>query len=222
MKLLPYQSNLQVLYQNHKVGARMSEHYFSKNPQSKSELKTWNYTLRGKEYSFTSDVGVFSKNEVDFGTRLIIEHFKAPAIAGDILDLGCGYGPIGVALADENQDRKVTMVDVNERALELARENAVRNNIENIEVIQSDGLSRLNHCSFAAIVTNPPIRAGKKVVHRMFEESKQALLRHGELWVVIQKKQGAPSAKEKLESLFGHVEVVFRSKGYFILKATNS
>ena len=200
----------------------MSEHYFSKIPQSKSEPKTWNYTLRGREYSFISDVGVFSKNEVDFGTRLVIEHFKVPSIAGDILDLGCGYGPIGIALASENQDRKITMVDVNERALELARENAKKNNVKNIDVIQSDGLSQLDHSSFAAVVTNPPIRAGKKVVHRMFEESKQALLSHGELWVVIQKKQGAPSAKEKLESLFGYVEVVSRSKGYFILKATNS
>lgn len=200
----------------------MSEHYFSKNPQSKSEPKTWNYTLRGREYSFISDVGVFSKNEVDFGTRLVIEHFNVPPIAGDILDLGCGYGPIGISLASENQDRRITMVDVNERALELARENVVKNNIENVDIIQSDGFSQLEHCSFAAVVTNPPIRAGKKVVHRMFEESKQALLKHGELWVVIQKKQGAPSAKEKLESLFDDVEVVFRSKGYFILKATNS
>lgn len=200
----------------------MSEHYFSKNPQSKSMPQAWVYTLRGKDYSFISDVGVFSKNEVDFGTRLLIEQFKVPDISGDILDLGCGYGPIGIVLADWHQTRNVMMVDVNERALTLARENALKNDVENIEVIQSDGFSHLGQRSFAAVVTNPPIRAGKKVVHKMFEESKRALLRHGELWVVIQKKQGAPSAKEKLEALFGNVEVVFRSKGYFILKAINS
>ncbi len=200
----------------------MSEHYFSKNPQSKSMPNAWKYTLRGKEYSFISDIGVFSKNEVDFGTRLLIEQFEAPNISGDILDLGCGYGPIGIALADRYQTRNIIMVDVNERALMLARENALKNNIENVDVIQSDGFSQLDDRSFATVVTNPPIRAGKKVVHKMFEESKQALLRHGELWVVIQKKQGAPSAKDKLESLFGSVEVVFRSKGYFILKALNS
>ena len=200
----------------------MSEHYFSKNPQSKSEPKTWNYTLIGKEYSFMSDVGVFSKNEVDFGTKLLIEQFEVPTISGDILDLGCGYGPIGIVLADQNQDRSMMMVDVNERALELARENALKNNVSNIDVVQSDGFSQIGDRSFAAVVTNPPIRAGKKVVHKMFEESKQALHRHGELWVVIQKKQGAPSAKAKLELLFGHVEVVSRNKGYFILKAINS
>ena len=200
----------------------MSEHYFSERPQSKSEPKTWNYTLREKEYSFMSDVGVFSKNEVDFGTRLLIEHFEVPMISGDILDLGCGYGPIGIVLADHYQDRQIKMVDVNERALELAQGNAVKNNVSNVEVIQSDGLSKLGNDSFAAIVTNPPIRAGKKIVHKLFAESKQALQPRGELWVVIQKKQGAPSAKEKLVSLFGNVEVVFRSKGYFILKAINS
>lgn len=199
----------------------MSEHYFSKNPQSKSEPKTWNYTLRGREYSFMSDVGVFSKNEVDFGSRLLIEQFEVPDISGDILDLGCGYGPIGIVLADQYPDRSVTMVDINERALELASENALKNRVEEVEVIQSDGFSCLGNRSFAAVVTNPPIRAGKKVVHKMFEESKQALLSRGELWVVIQKKQGAPSAKDKLESLFGNVEVVYRSKGYFILKALN-
>ena len=199
----------------------MSEHYFSKNPQSKSEPKTWNYTLRGREYSFKSDVGVFSKNEVDFGSRLLIEQFEVPDISGDILDLGCGYGPIGIVLADQYPDRSVTMVDINERALELASENALKNSVGEVEVIQSDRFSCLGNRSFAAVVTNPPIRAGKKVVHKMFEESKQALLSRGELWVVIQKKQGAPSAKDKLESLFGNVEVVYRSKGYFILKALN-
>lgn len=200
----------------------MSEHYFSKNPQSKSMPSAWNYTLRGKEYSFISDVGVFSKNEVDFGTRLLIEQFEVPDISGDILDLGCGYGPIGIACADRYQDRKIVMADVNERALTLAKENAFRNDIENIEVIPSDRFSNLGHRSFAAVVTNPPIRAGKQVVHKMFEESKDALLRGGELWIVIQKKQGAPSAKAKLEALFGNVEVVSRSKGYFILKALKS
>lgn len=200
----------------------MTEHYFSKKPQSKSMPNTWDYKLRGRNYSFISDVGVFSKGEVDYGTRLLIEQFEEPAISGDVLDLGCGYGPIGIALADHYQNRKVVMVDINERAIELARQNALNNHTGNIEVIESNRFSRLANRSFAAIVTNPPIRAGKEVVHKMFEESSQALLEHGELWVVIQKKQGAPSAKNKLESLFGNVEVFSRSKGYFILKAINS
>lgn len=198
----------------------MTEHYFSQKPQSKSTPKMWNYQLREKTYSFTSDIGVFSKNEVDFGTRLLIDQFEEPAITGDILDLGCGYGPIGITLADCYEERTVVMVDVNERAIMLAEQNAVHNGTENVEVIQSDRFSNIRNRSFASIVTNPPIRAGKKIVHKMFEDSETALLENGELWVVIQKKQGAPSAKEKLESLFGTVDVVSRSKGYFIFRAT--
>src|SRR5699024_6433216 len=106
--------------------------------------------------------------------------------------------------------------------LALAKQNAELNRISNISIIESDRFSNLRNHSFAAILTNPPIRAGKKVIYRMFEESKETLLEHGELWIVIQKKQGAASAKKKLESLFRIVEVVMRDKGYFVLRALNS
>ncbi|MDY0410036.1 class I SAM-dependent methyltransferase [Virgibacillus soli] len=197
----------------------MSEHYFSHQPQSQSSPKTWTYELRRKTFTFTSDVGVFSKNEVDFGSRLLVETFAAPRITGDILDLGCGYGPIGIALAASFEDRKILMADVNERALALAKENIQRNAILNAELVRSDRFSNLTNYTFASIVTNPPIRAGKKVTYAMFEESKDALHSGGELWVVIQKKQGAPSTKNKLSDLFGNVEVVAKDKGYFILKS---
>jgi 16S rRNA (guanine1207-N2)-methyltransferase len=199
----------------------MSEHYFSQKPQSKSSPKTWQYQLRGSVYTFTSDVGVFSKNEVDFGSKLLIEQFEEPPITGDFLDLGCGYGPIGIALADHYQDRRVYMTDVNERALVLARQNAINNHVRNVELIESDGLDAISHQSFAAILTNPPIRAGKQVVNKFFEGSKAVLTSGGALWVVIQKKQGAPSAQKKLQEIFGNVEVVAKSKGYYILKSLN-
>ncbi|WP_099156805.1 class I SAM-dependent methyltransferase [Virgibacillus ndiopensis] len=199
----------------------MTEHYFSQKPQSKSSPKTWKYQLKGNSYTFTSDYGVFSKNEVDFGSRLLIETFKEPNVNGDLLDLGCGYGPIGITLAKNYGNRNVILADVNERALGLAEHNAKLNHVKNVSFVKSDRFSNLMNHKFAAILTNPPIRAGKKVVHAMFEESKQALGEHGELWVVIQKKQGAPSAKEKLYDLFGNVEVVVRDKGYFILRAVN-
>lgn len=199
----------------------MSEHYFSKKPQSKSSPKTWSYRLKERQYTFTSDVGVFSKNEVDFGSKLLIEQFRPPEIQGDILDLGCGYGPIGIAISDSYPDRHVVMTDVNERAVLLAEKNAAKNQINNAEFIQSDQFSQLDGRMFAAILTNPPIRAGKQTVHQMFEKSKKALMKMGEIWVVIQKKQGAPSAKDKLEELFGNVEVVTKDKGYFILRAIN-
>lgn len=200
----------------------MTEHYFSQQPQSISSPRTWSYQLKGKQYTFTSDIGVFSKNEVDFGSQLLIEHFKAPEAAGDLLDLGCGYGPIGIVMANQHKDRKVVMADINERAVELAAKNACRNHADNVECIQSDCFSEVKDHAIAAVLTNPPIRAGKRVVHKMFEESKAALNKGGELWVVIQKKQGAPSARKKLEELFAVVEVVARKKGYFILRAINS
>ncbi|WP_010095784.1 class I SAM-dependent methyltransferase [Ornithinibacillus scapharcae] len=197
----------------------MTEHYFSQKPQSKSSPMTWNYTLRGKDFTFTSDVGVFSKKEIDFGTRLLIDTFEIPETQGDILDLGCGYGPIGISIADSAPDRKIVMADVNERALQLAEENSKMNGVHNVEFVQSDRFSNLEDRRFAVVLTNPPIRAGKSVVHGMFEGSEERLLKGGELWVVIQKKQGAPSAIEKLESLFGNCETVERNKGYYILRS---
>jgi len=197
----------------------MSEHYFSQEPQSTSSPKTWRYELKGKVYTFMSDVGVFSKNEVDYGSHLLIEQFQPPTIDGDFLDLGCGYGPIGIVIADCNRERHVVMADVNERAVALAKKNTIQNNVNNVTCIQSDRFSAIKEREFAAVLTNPPIRAGKEIVHKMFEESYASLCDEGELWVVIQKKQGAPSAKKKLEELFGEVELVARKKGYFILRA---
>jgi 16S rRNA (guanine1207-N2)-methyltransferase len=197
----------------------MSEHYYSKKTTVESDEKSWSFTLRDHSLDFTTDHAVFSKREVDFGSRLLIDSFQEPEVNGDLLDLGCGYGPIGITLAKDFPDRHVWMVDVNERALSLAEKNAKQNAVTNVTIQESDRLQGLQGREFASILTNPPIRAGKKVVHQMFEEAQQSLLHQGELWVVIQKKQGAPSAKQKIEDLFGNVDVVVKQKGYYILKA---
>ncbi|MRH44825.1 methyltransferase [Aquibacillus halophilus] len=197
----------------------MSEQYFSKQPQSKSNEKTWTFELRENKLSFTSDHGVFSKSEVDFGSRLLIQAFSAPEISGDILDLGCGYGPIGLSLAKAFPESKLVLTDINERAISLAKKNAENNDIVNVEFAISDRFEALQNRRFSAILTNPPIRAGKKIIFQMFEESYDALLSRGELWVVIQKKQGAPSTQKKLEEMFDSVEVVAKDKGYYILCA---
>jgi 16S rRNA (guanine1207-N2)-methyltransferase len=197
----------------------MNEHYFSQKPQTKSSPKTWYYQTNGKQYTFTSDVGVFSKREVDFGSRLLIEQFKEPTVPGDFLDLGCGYGPIGILVADRYPSRHMVMVDINERAVKLAAENARQNGVTNMTCLQSDKLADVKNRTFAAVLTNPPIRAGKQVVHEMFTEAQQVIVQGGSLWVVIQKKQGAPSAKKKLEQLFAAVETVAKRKGYYILRA---
>ncbi|KXZ21166.1 16S rRNA methyltransferase [Bacillus nakamurai] len=198
----------------------MSEHYYSEKPSVKSNKQTWSFTLRNKTYTFTSDSGVFSKKEVDFGSRVLIEAFQEPETDGDFLDVGCGYGPIGLSLAGEFTDRTIHMVDVNERAVELSNENAEKNEIKNVRIYQSDLFSNIDSAqTFASIITNPPIRAGKKVVHAIFEKSAEHLRTSGELWIVIQKKQGGPSAIEKLKELFDEVSVVQKKKGYYIIKA---
>ncbi|MFD1067372.1 class I SAM-dependent methyltransferase [Oceanobacillus locisalsi] len=197
----------------------MTDHYYSKQPQAKSLPQNWSFELRGRRFQFTSDVGVFSKSEVDFGSKLLIETFQEPGVAGSILDVGCGYGPIGLSLASSFSDRCVYMVDVNERAVELARKNAEINKVSNTIILQSDLYEQLHEKTFASIVTNPPIRAGKKIVHAIFEDAYHYLEKYGELWAVIQKKQGAPSAKDKIEAVFGNAEIVTKKKGYYILRA---
>lgn len=197
----------------------MSEHYYSRTQKAESDPKYWDYTLKNKLFRFKTDNGVFSKREVDYGSRLLIESFVMPKEDGLVLDVGCGYGPIGLSVAKCYTDRMVHMIDVNERALELAKENAELNRIANVKIYESDRLTSVVEKNFAAILTNPPIRAGKKVVHDIFEQSLKQLVPSGELWVVIQKKQGAPSAIEKLKEIYSEVEIVKKDKGYFIIKA---
>ncbi|WP_062751238.1 class I SAM-dependent methyltransferase [Shouchella tritolerans] len=201
----------------------MSEHYYTNQPSSPHDEKTWTFTLRGESFSFTTDRGVFSKGEVDFGSRLLIETFAFPELDGDILDVGCGYGPIGLALAKADPSRRVVMVDVNERACQLAEKNAKENGVKNADVrFNERGLAGFEQVArYAAVVTNPPIRAGKNVVYDIYEQAYERLIPEGELWVVIQKKQGAPSTKQKLAELFGaeNVEVKGKKKGYYVFLA---
>jgi 16S rRNA (guanine1207-N2)-methyltransferase len=197
----------------------MSQHYYSKNPQTKSNPREWTYTLRGEKFQFHTDAGVFSKGEVDFGSRLLIETFQDSEVDGPVLDVGCGYGPIGMAIAKAFPQKEVHMVDVNTRAIELAKKNAEKNSIQNVMIYESDGLDSVKAEGFSAILTNPPIRAGKETIFRFYEEAYGKMAAGGSLWVVIQKKQGAPSTRAKLEELFGEVRVADKEKGYFIFEA---
>lgn len=199
----------------------MSDHYYSKRPETAHKRRSLETVLRGRTYRFASDSGVFSKQGIDYGSRVLIEAMQLPAQAS-VLDVGCGYGPIGLTAAALVPDGHVTMVDINERAVQLAIENAERNGITNVTIKQSDLFERVKADRFDVILTNPPIRAGKETVHTIFELAYEHLNEGGALWVVIQKKQGAPSASTKIESLFGRVEEVTKDKGYRILKAEKS
>lgn len=197
----------------------MPDHYYSQKPQSEFTKETKQFTIRDRSYTFTMSSGVFSKHGIDFGTKLLIEQFHPPEVQGDFLDLGCGYGPIGIVLADQFKDRNVWMVDINERAVLLAKQNAEKNNVE-VTVRESDGFENIADHQFAAIITNPPIRAGKKVIFHLFSQSEAHLVQGGELWVVVQKKQGAPSVIKYLTSIFSEVKVIARKKGYYMIRAT--
>ncbi|WP_018754004.1 class I SAM-dependent methyltransferase [Paenibacillus sanguinis] len=196
----------------------MSDHYYSSNPKAAHQRKTWETVLRGQNYRFISDAGVFAKEGVDFGSRTLIEAMKI-APAAKVLDVGCGYGPIGLTAARLASQGHVTMLDVNSRAVELAKENAAANKISNVTILESDLYAALDEGQYDIVLTNPPIRAGKATVYAIFEGAHDRLKPGGALWIVIQKKQGAPSAKEKLESLFASVEEVAKDKGYRIFKA---
>lgn len=199
----------------------MSEHYYTKKPTVQHDLHTAEELLRGHKFTFETDAGVFSRKGVDYGSKHLIETMQLPRQA-QILDVGCGYGPIGLTAAYLCPEGHVTMIDINERAVELAIVNARKNGIQNVSILQSNLLEKVQDRKFDVILTNPPIRAGKETVHRIFTEAYECLVSGGCLWVVIQRKQGAPSAFAKLESIYSEVIEVSKDKGYRILKAIKS
>lgn len=199
----------------------MADHYYTDKPTSESNRQDYVVTICHQDFRFVTDAGVFSKKELDFGTRLLLETLVIPE--GDsVLDVGCGYGPIGLFIGKSDPSKQVWMIDVNERALSLAKENARQNEIDNVHIQKSYLFDQVKKKDFTLIVSNPPIRAGKTVVHQLFESAYNHLAPGGELWIVIQKKQGAPSALEKLQSIFINVEVVKKKKGYYIIRSIKS
>ena len=132
------------------------------------------------------------------------------------MDLGCGYGPIGITLARLNPRAEITMIDINQRAVDLAKVNIEQNGVKNARVLQSNGFENLEG-TFNAIISNPPIRTGKKVIYSLFEESIQYLENGGSIYLVIQKKQGAKSAMNKLNEIYGNCQVINKKGGYWIL-----
>ncbi len=194
-----------------------NNHYYSKNNDNLiSKPQNFKLNILEHTFEFQTDSGVFSKNYIDFGSYTMLKTFK-PDIDGPILDVGCGYGPIGIVIS-RVFDREVLMLDINDRAIKLASENAELNKATKAVAKQSNIYEILNNDKFASIITNPPIRAGKKVVYDIYDGAYNHLLPGGSLWVVIQKKQGAPSSIEHLQKIFGNCEIVDKEKGYFILK----
>jgi 16S rRNA G1207 methylase RsmC len=205
------------------LGVNM-EQYFSNKPASKDINKSFEYFFEGKKFNLSSNNGVFSKNAVDFGTELMIKTFlwdndNSAQKEVDIADAGCGIGIVGVVLGKLMPMAHITMFDINERAVLLSKENAKRNSVMNTNIFLSDLFTGVEKKDFDFVLTNPPIRAGKKIVFNMYEGAFDALKNGGALYVVIQKKQGADSSIEKLNELFGNSVVLEKSAGYKIIKS---
>ena len=195
----------------------MNDHYYTREPQSESRPVECEYVYRGERLRFVTDAGVFSKGEVDTGTQLLLEALPEE-MSGEILDLGCGWGVIGISIAKTWPECRVTMADVNLRALELSRENAKKNHTE-VECVESDGMAALTGRTFDAVVTNPPIRAGKQVIYQMFADAAKSLKPGGALYLVIRKQQGAESCMKYLKTIYGEVEKLDKSGGFWVLRA---
>ena len=195
----------------------MNDHYFTRVPKSESKPINCEYSYRGIDLCFQTDSGVFSKGEVDAGTKLLLDALPEE-MNGEILDLGCGWGVIGISIARKWPDARVTMADVNIRALDLSRENARRNQAE-VTCVESDGMAALEGQIFDAVVTNPPIRAGKQVIYKMFADAAKSLKPGGALYLVIRKQQGAESCIKYLQTIFDSVEKLDKSGGFWVLKA---
>ncbi len=194
----------------------MPDHYYSAAPTSAHKPAHVGFAYRGHPLAFLTDSGVFSRLEIDQGTALLLHSLPHP-LAGRVLDMGCGYGVIGLCVGKAYPDCTVTLADINERAVALAQENAKANGV-NAAILQSDGYAALPPAPFDWILQNPPIRAGKAVIYPMFAEAAARLTEKGEFWLVVRKQQGAPSAVQYLRTLFSTVQVVEKKSGFWILR----
>lgn len=193
------------------------EHYFTNNLNLKSELRKIIYKYKDYELTFYSDNGVFSKDKLDFGSTLLLDTIFTEVKGSNlkVLDVGCGYGYIGISIA-KILNGEVTMCDVNKRALHLAEKNCLENKVE-AKVIESNVYENITDI-YDLIITNPPIRAGKEVVYSILDGARDRLKAKGELWFVIRKDQGAKSTIAHLEETM-KCEIVQKSKGFYIIKA---
>lgn len=196
----------------------MGEHYFTRRPGAAHRPLEVREQLRGRMYVFVTDAAVFSRRRLDPGTRLLIEHLPLPA-EGSALDLGCGYGPVGIVMAAESPESRVWLVDINERAVELARRNLTLNGIGNGEAVQGDGFAPVAGMRFSLIASNPPIRAGKRVVYAWVEQAFDHLETGGQLLMVARTSQGARTLARHMAAVFGAVQEVAKGSGYRVLQA---
>ncbi len=189
-------------------------HYYT-NSDVKSDKKTIFFNILDKKFEFITDNGVFSKARVDFGTELLLKTLINEEIEGKGLDYGCGYGPIGIVIS-KIKNIYVEMLDVNNRAVELSKENISINKV-NCRAFSIEKYDFSNK-EYDFVITNPPIRAGKKIIQEIYKNAYNVLKDNGVLYIVIQKKQGLSSTKKFLEEFFTSIETINKQAGFHILK----
>lgn len=193
-------------------------HYYLNDNKLAHAVKSYDVVINDIHLKMYSDLGIFSKDYLDYGTRVLLETVKLEDNQKTVIDMGCGYGPIGIYIAKAYPQKHVYLFDVNERAIEMALKNQIENAVDNIDIKVSDLFDQVK-INADVILTNPPIRAGKLTVFKLYEDAYLNLNPGGVLYVVIQKKQGAPSSVAHLQKIFGMCEVIEKKKGYWILFA---
>lgn len=189
-------------------------HYFENDENLKSKEQQILVNICDIPFQFMTDYGVFSKKGLDFGTRSLLETIDVSKIQGKVLDFGCGYGPIGIYIA-KTTNSEVHMIDINRRVLGLARKNVSLNHV-NVNIYESNIYENVKE-KFDFIISNPPIRVGKEILYKILFQAKDYLNTNGELWIVINKDQGAKSVAKDLEKKY-FVDIVNKKKGFYIIK----
>lgn len=189
--------------------------YFTNNSNLKSDIHIMQVDILNKTYSLYTDNGIFSKGGLDFGTRVLIESLPLKKMKGRVLDVGCGYGPIGLAVKNET-DCEVDMIDVNLRAIHLAQMSAEKIKLD-VNIYESDAYANVKD-KYNYIITNPPIRAGKKKVYEFLIGAHDFLNENGELWFVMRKDQGVKSTLVDIEEYY-NMSIKSKKKGFFVVCA---
>lgn len=196
------------------------QHYFIDKGHKKEDYFTYTTEFNGRKYKFHSVDNMFSKDGLDEGTRVLLNAvIKNYSLNGDVLDLGCGIGSIGVILKSEFGECNVDMADINNTAIQLAKKNCEANNVSN-NVFFSNLYSDIDK-KYDYIVTNPPIKVGKEILFGVVTGAKSHLKGGGEIVLVIRKSHGQESMKKHMESVFGNAEILKRDKGYYIMRSVN-
>ncbi|MBQ6367922.1 MAG: class I SAM-dependent methyltransferase [Erysipelotrichaceae bacterium] len=195
-------------------------HYFLNDASLKEERQSFTYQFNNESFNFTTDNGVFSKEHVDFGSYLLIKEAAAFPPGKRLLDLGCGFGVIGIVMKRLFPETEVDAVDINERAVELTRLNAKNNAAEICAVVTSD-ITELGKL-YETILLNPPIHSGKQAIFDLYEKARRCLTADGSLYIVIKKKHGAESTLKRLKDLFNDTEILHKEAGYWIIRASGN